>query len=851
MEKFKEINNHFQNSFSSNLNESSTIKITPIVTDEKPGDKDAKINHLPNKAIKMNLLNGDYDSCGDKSFYNHSRYNSAMSDLIPYPSSSISTIIEKGDNVNWNNYNSNKPVVFKNNKTKKKPPVDSNIEYPSSSQINSDSVSETASQVSKCEVDSHFHNTDITRIVKFLKEKKEKCTQTESSLKANQYVQVNISSNPDDPSIFELQRSNQALRSQIEQLSFVVEEMSKERSSSNLQMHYLQKQTNVKELKIEEINAEKEKLLADNDELRFAIKNFENYIMDYKKELSACKLDNENTKQYLNDLIQERNCMILQLEELKQKLFYKDTILIELDSANVCNKQDISNLNHQIVSLNSELNNAKQEVDHLRQNQGSGTRLENANFYLLKQKFSNLKEDLKVLKKDCIENVDFITKSFENINDLCENVKFDYSTLKDSHDPNHSLINQLRLDVENLQKLNDKLVEDKIREKDNNIELNLQFQSRLNNIQVENEDLKISKQNLECQIDSLRSHQKRKETEYQNILSKSDEYRVLIDKLKDELNTKDLAQSDELSKLKTENSELKEVISKLEENADLLQKKLEEFTNQYKTTDKLQIQFKQLNEQFETCSSDKLLLESELNKLKAELNTRQEVIVNLEYNIQTLTNKYNELQNKSVEINAEDSSMQKSIEEMRNCLIEKDTLIQNQNVQLNEMNCQLGQIDSLKKQLEDKVLFLEQTIQAKDVQLANRADSAESELHYNQKIVELENSLLKEKERSKGMSQLLFNEKRANCKLKTKFNDCMKSQQVCNEDADVVQLKSELVERINQLKELISKYNPSMLDSSTKSILTSPDSSDQSSFNENFIVQILEQSEQLCQNQSK
>lgn len=838
MEKLNEITNQLRRS-SDEANYPNNIKVTPIVSDEKQS------KNVSDKTKLNSVLNGDYNSSSETSTPNHSRYGCSINDLIPYPSSSISTIIEKGNGttINWLQYNANN---FSKMKKKKKKSIDQ-----TSSQV--DSVSETASQISRSDVQTHFNDDDITRIVKYLKEKKDESTQTIKHT-SNQYVQANISSDGgNDTGMFELQRSNQTLRAQLEQLSFVVEEMSKERSNTNLQMHYLQKQANVKELKIEEINARNEQLLADNDELRYGMKNLENLVDDYQKQLTTVKQENANLQQQLTQSSSERNNLSLQLEELKHKVFYKDTVIFELDASNVNNKQEISNLNHQISLLRQQ---APRDVTLP---------------YPPPPELNSLKQKLVSLRNECAELKSEFVMDFNLIADLLRNATEQSARLKAVPSADQSIVSQLQSDIANLLKTNEKLMLDKEREKGHNIELNMEFNSRLNNIQIENEDLKQLKVNLEAEILAVKGDREKWLEENRNIQLQLDEYRsqnnqlqMRLEEKASQLSDSSQVSADEVAQLKNENADLKEIMAKLEENGRLLKVKLEE--NENDSTKSLQHLQQKIQNLKEISEREKATLQTEMSGLRSELESKQKLILNLESNVQALNEDCARVQVECSKLADSLQSGQNENSELARVLAEKEAELGRQSSQLSEVLTQLEQSSSHKSELNDRIQYLEKAINNRQAE-----EIHDDQVELNRRIIELESELFKEKERSKGMSQLLFNEKRANSKLKAKLADCLKPPQQqqqqlqgetkTNEEIiDVEQAKLELMQRIKQLKEFLFKNDPTVFDSgsqsmashSTLSAIDEQRSAASLPPGDGFISQILEQSEQqINKNQEK
>ena len=160
----------------------------------------------------------------------------------------------------------------------------------------------------------------------------------------------------------ELTRSNQTLRGTVDQLSYIVEQMSKERSATTLQMHSLSKTVTAREAKIAELVAEREKVLADNDELRFAMRNIESLLADYQSSLAARAEEAAATRKDLAAAIVERTDLLSTLEQTRAELRTKDDLLAELYRVNALNQQEMASARAYCAGLAEQLTRSSAEA---------------------------------------------------------------------------------------------------------------------------------------------------------------------------------------------------------------------------------------------------------------------------------------------------------------------------------------------------------------------------------------------------------------------------------------------------------------------------------------------------------
>lgn len=415
------------------------LKVSSIV--DGAGGRGDKPN-IPLTMAYRNSINGLHGGGGSGSggeggqaTSNQTNHN-VINDLIPYPSSAISTIIEKVNGTDSVYLESGRIVNHNHNPTTRSPgqpqsplegtkrrsklesnrlkkaeaiSLENTINHDQSSPATSTPTSQvqTVSQQSsnekvvvcnnsnssnnknspKSTTRASFDSDDIVRIVKLLQEKRENSTQTEERQQpvqqCNQYVQVSFAEEEGDASdgretesaatdnhlinrrpstVVELTRSNQTLRGTVDQLSYIVEQMSKERSSTTLQMHSLSKTVTAREAKIAELVAEREKVLADNDELRFAMRNIESLLADYQSSLAARAEEAAATRKDLAAAIVERTDLLSTLEQTRAELRTKDDLLAELYRVNALNQQEMASARAYCAGLAEQLTRSSAEA---------------------------------------------------------------------------------------------------------------------------------------------------------------------------------------------------------------------------------------------------------------------------------------------------------------------------------------------------------------------------------------------------------------------------------------------------------------------------------------------------------
>ncbi|KAJ6220441.1 hypothetical protein RDWZM_006253 [Blomia tropicalis] len=754
-------------------------------------------NNLKNGHFKVSQIvdsstySSKFNNCNADRFNNEhqatisNRKQSIITDLIPYPSSSISTTIERAldiSDLNQAQLNGSEIISLKSivNVDKLKEhgqnpsPKCEKLKLSSTMLPISSSSQNQQQSIPKMKIP--FDNEQIVRVVKFLKERKECATQTAQREYCNQYVQANVAleSNIKEQKI-DLNRSNQTLRNQLDQLSYVIEQMSKERSSTHLQLHSLQKLITVKELKIEETKAENEKYLADNDELRFTIKNIEKLINDYQRNLTIKSTENDELRVELNQMSTDKNNLSSQLEQMQKELLTKNNLIQELNKINEANQVELISLRNNLQTFGRQISKANIEVETLEQ----------------------------------------------------------------------------------------QLIPDK--------------NAKISSVQIMNRNhcRIINKQKIVC----LLSEESAKTT------VDTEQYQQQLKNAHDELNgarsqIRELSQQCfDLDHLRNENDGLRKMVTLLNEDKSLLKCRVDELNVLANETAQNRTQLDNIETQLQKSSAEliqerkaKQLLMDERNQFEIELNNRRDKIVNLESNIQMITKRYRELSqqinNKRMcdqycQVDHETTSPSILID-LQNVLIQRETQINNQNELLAQLKVENDRNKKLKEEMQIQLELLEQKINEKDETLRMYDEMPSKEI--STQLNELQNDLIHERERSKGLGQSLFNEKRMNIKLKKEIERIQNQNETkiigseLEKDLDEFDhetLNSELKKNVENLKLLLgeidkrrklnSNHATSSVENSTNSISNCSNSLKETlanlsgdQYGNDFIIQMLD-----------
>lgn len=303
-----------------------------------------------------------------------------LSQLIPYPSSAISTSIERPNGTIVDDVDGPSsllpPIAVGGQKRSKIGNKASKLLSSSpKTTINSENSQILSSNLQSNIPTNTLQALDVDRIVRLLTNKKEVETQTINHdnhkikvEKINQFVQVNMSNEEEssaiDPNMFELRRSNQSLKGQLEQLGYVVEEMSKERSTIQLHLHSTQKNIAVKELKIKELEAECNKIAAHNDAAKFSIANLESQLVNYREQIQEQVNQYDLLRVEVEQMKRERNQLIDQNNKLKSDNVQKDMLIAKLSSTTSIVNPDVKN-NANLAIIQEQLRQANVEIEIL------------------------------------------------------------------------------------------------------------------------------------------------------------------------------------------------------------------------------------------------------------------------------------------------------------------------------------------------------------------------------------------------------------------------------------------------------------------------------------------------------
>lgn len=863
---------------------------------------------------KFNNCNADRFNNGHQATISN-RKQSIITDLIPYPSSSISTTIERAldiSDLNQAQLNGSEIISLKSIVNVDKLKEHGQNPSPKCEKLKLSSIMLPISSSSQNQQQSipkmkiPFDNEQIVRVVKFLKERKECATQTAQREYCNQYVQANVAleSNIKEQKI-DLNRSNQTLRNQLDQLSYVIEQMSKERSSTHLQLHSLQKLITVKELKIEETKAENEKYLADNDELRFTIKNIEKLINDYQRNLTIKSTENDELRVELNQMSTDKNNLSSQLEQMQKELLTKNNLIQELNKTNEINQVELLSLHNNLQTFGRQTSKANIEVETFEQQlipdknaEISSVQIMNRNHCRIinKQKIVCLLEKCAKLKNDFLQSKQTflfeITQFVEHFHKLKrDTVEQLHSTLMNDNfslrlnetkiryeNEIEQLKNQMQLQCEKMANLLNKQLEEK-----STINENLKIQ--LDSLTAENVTLKETNKAFQTKIVELNECYTRLSEESAKTTVDTEQYRQQLKNAHDELNgarsqIRELSQQCfDLDHLRNENDGLRKMVTLLNEDKSLLKCRVDELNVLANETAQNRTQLDNIETHLQKSSAEliqerkaKQLLMDELNQFEIELNNRRDKIVNLESNIQMITKRYRELSqqinNKRMcdqycQVDHETTSPSILID-LQNVLIQRETQINNQNELLAQLKVENDRNKKLKEEMQIQLELLEQKINEKDETLRMYDEMPSKEI--STQLNELQNDLIHERERSKGLGQSLFNEKRMNIKLKKEIERIQNQNETkikgseLEKDLDEFDhetLNSELKKNVENLKLLLgeidkrrklnSNHATSSVENSTNSISNCSNSLKETlanlsgdQYGNDFIIQMLD-----------
>lgn len=190
---------------------------------------------------------------------------------------------------------------------------------------------------------------------------------------------------------------------------------------------------------------------------------------------------------------------------------------------------------------------------------------------------------------------------------------------------------------------------------------------------------------------------------------------------------------------------------------------------------RLEAQLKEMSDRIELQVKTNETLLAENNQLKQELQTKRDQITSLESSIQILTKKYREFVQSGyggdgdigVMEEVSVSTMLDDLGRLQRLLMDKDKLLQAQ-------NDRLVQFDFEQRNLLGKLAHYETDNEFERLVQENKA--------LLEQIESLRKELKREKDRSSGLSESIFNEKRTNKKLQDQLKSAVKQRSPQQED---------------------------------------------------------------------
>nr|XP_027194540.1 putative leucine-rich repeat-containing protein DDB_G0290503 isoform X1 [Dermatophagoides pteronyssinus] len=763
-------------------NDAENLKVTSIVDKNNHGSSNHSI-HRKNYPLRIDTINRTKLDTS---------YDSIMNELIPYPFSCISTIIEKvnkdGTTINPNNVElTTKKRYRKKRNSLHKQPSQSTISQSSHDTVDGESIASISSfchnnlasheiensQNSSFNNNQSFDQLDISNIVKRLCEKSDQSTQTNPVIsmveKCNQYVQANIPLNSGDTIRIEQQQSNQALRNQINQLTYIIEEMSKERSNRDLHMHQLQKQLIMMEKRIKEFENEKQQQLNnEQSELRktpVVTKTDETIMVAYQQEISIIKLENEQLKQRLNEMIAIQH-------ENSKLINQKDDIINNMTIHMNAYQQENNRLNNELSRYNQQPidkieiddNNRKIPYEQMKDNvmviheKHEGFKLKKDAILLFKHRLYSIQNDCRLLQQQLNE---LRTTAVNN------NKIFVEKLLTEQLSNTLMLqFNEIKSETSRLKRLNEQLLQEKLHEKDRNIQLNCEFQSCLSHLRNENEHLKQMNIGLENKSKTFQNQMDELRQEYDNSLGQINECNHTIKELYDKITNYEIGKQRELE-IQQEIFELKELVVKMEESNQTLKSKHEQLLLQ---CEKYTSEINENRTDIERLTKQNLALHEENEKYRKKIdsvpqqsddniiNDRNINAISPQDDLHTTTVHYDYHRNNND--NDDDYNINDDIKQV---IMQKESIIREQDIKLIELGKQIECLCCERSELENRINQSIQSSQLKEMEIKrlNMAmnDHNNGNQQIDQRILLLETELAKEKERSKGLSLALAKEK--------------------------------------------------------------------------------------------
>ncbi|CAG2107014.1 unnamed protein product [Medioppia subpectinata] len=273
-----------------------------------------------------------------------------LREFVPYPPDIISTTVERSTGTDWG-YQSKTPLIsnqnhqnirFKRSGNKSKlnrmSSQESVVTNDCSQDCNGFDRQSIISLHSFCSgIESNHSNDTFQHMITT----SDVSTETEVPVVVNEYTQASITDETTGP-LFELRRENANMRGKADQLDHIMNDMVKERSDLQMKLHSMEKEMKLKNEKLDEMNAQRESLLSDCEELKSGINKWESIVNEFREVVDAKTLEIQGLNEDMNKLNENNKNIRINCEHLK----------IDLES----NDNTIKQLNKKISEMNGEMN---------------------------------------------------------------------------------------------------------------------------------------------------------------------------------------------------------------------------------------------------------------------------------------------------------------------------------------------------------------------------------------------------------------------------------------------------------------------------------------------------------------
>ena len=369
---------------------------------------------------------------------------------------------------------------------------------------------------------------------------------------------------------------------------------------------------------IEKTNKEKEDALSNNQILKDNYEKlqtqYNQIVLDYEKEKNN-KKSNEAYKEYAENKIKEIVTEKLEMEKkynkskIESKAFQEDNLKLqnELDHFNIIMDEMLTRKKNEINSLNNSLKNLKNDVDNLRRE----INMKDEKINDLNSKIRNIKQENEIVKSDN----DHLTKIIEDSN----------LTVKTAEEKAKSI--------------------DYITKK---------YKNQINQIELENEKLKLRIKMQNEQLNKLRDDYSR------DALEKNEEYEKYLNEMRDNFEKILNEKNEEINNTKGEFVSMKIERDKYYTEYNLLKNEYDKFNNSYK-----ELNEKNLKSNFDKEESNQKLQIYYQNKIKS-LNEKIEKLEKENEEFKSLLQEYNQNEGLKDKMKENDFALQNEIGKMKN-----------------------------------------------------------------------------------------------------------------------------------------------------------------------------------------